>query len=360
MGSTPLIAFDVGSFYYLPQYLPVLRELEARGLQPVCVFYNDAQIGELQREVVEREGLSVQWCDSREQGLDWYRQQRPSWVVYGNHHRGYTDLAEGSRSAMLYHGIGVKACYYDAELAQADVRFVEGPFRLAELQRRFPDARFVDTGFAKLDPLLGDGSAQGLNLAELGLDPARPTVLYAPTYYPSSIELLPMDWPQRLPGTNVLIKAHFFSMVGADYAAQRARLARWAKLPNVHVASTSEYNLLPFMASADVMVSEASSALFEFAALDKPVIWCDFYKLRWSYRGPLAFRHRRRMDKTIEAYRDVGVHVGDPGRLIDCINGELVAPGRLAAQRRRCTEQLIGRTDGAASRRIVDHLLGQG
>src|SRR3546814_4194307 len=93
------------------------------------------------------------------------------------------------------------------------------------------------------------------------------------------------------------------------------------------------------MGSADLMISEASSALFEFAALDKPIVWCDFLKLRWSYRGPLRFRYRRRMDTTIDTYRNVGVHVPKAGELSASIRAELQQPQRRASERRRSEEQ---------------------
>lgn len=45
----------------------------------------------------------------------------------------------------------------------------------------------MDTGYAKLDPLINNESL-GFSCEQLGLDSKKPTVLYAPTFYPSSIE----------------------------------------------------------------------------------------------------------------------------------------------------------------------------
>jgi hypothetical protein len=352
------IAFDVGSFYYLPQYLPVYDELRARGVDCSFVFYDDPVYGELLRDIVARERLPARWCADRDASLQHYRELQPRWVVFGNHSAIVKALPDGTRTALLYHGIGIKRCYYDAELADLDLRFVEGPFRLAELQRRHPRAQFFDSGFAKLDPLLRDpANRPRLDLDALGLRAERPTVLYAPTYYPSSIERLPDDWPAQLGDLNLLIKPHFFTLTGEAYGAQRRKLQAWAAHDNAHVAGLADYSLLPYMGSADLLVSEASSALFEFAALDKPIVWCDFLKLRWSYRGPLRFRYRRRMDTTIDAWRNVGVHVARPAALSAAIRGELRQPQRRAAERRTCTEQLIGNTDGRASLRIADRLL---
>lgn len=42
-----------------------------------------------------------------------------------------------------------------------DVRFVEGQYRLKRLQGMFPDKTFIDTGYAKLDPII-QGPSLGL------------------------------------------------------------------------------------------------------------------------------------------------------------------------------------------------------
>lgn len=356
--SVARICFDVGSFYYLPQYLPVYDELRARGVECSFVFYDDPVYGVLLRGIVEREQLPAVWCANRDASLRHYQQLQADWIVFGNHYASLAALPASTRSALLYHGIGIKRCYYDHELADMDLRFVEGPFRLAELQRRHPQSSFYDSGFAKLDPLLREpATAPKVDLNTVGLQTQRPTILYAPTFYPSSIECLPDDWPAQLADFNLLIKPHFFTLTGAQYVAQRRKLARWQRYANVHVADLAAYSLLPYMSSADLMISEASSALFEFAALDKPIVWCDFLKLRWSYRGPLRFRYQRRMDDTINTYRNVGVHVAKAGDVSTTIRSELQQPQRRASERQQCTAQLIGVTDGRASLRIADRLL---
>src|SRR3546814_19117185 len=78
----------------------------------------------------------------REVSLRHYRQLKPDWIIFGNHYASLDELPTTTRSALLYHGIGIKSCYYDRELADMDLRFVEGPFRLAELQRRHPQSQF--------------------------------------------------------------------------------------------------------------------------------------------------------------------------------------------------------------------------
>ena len=345
---TTRILFDAQHLYYLPQFIPVYEALAARGASCGFVLHRQAQALD-QLEQVLREAPWPARLVAPEELPALYAAERPDWIVFGNHCRFRGELPEGTRTALLYHGIGVKACYYEPRLAEMDLRFVEGPYRLRELQRRYPQARFADVGFPKLDPLLPAAPRPA---------GGRPVLLYAPTFYPSSIELMPEDWPEAFPDCDILLKPHFFSMTMPAYRRQRARLeALAARYDHVSLAGAADYSLLPYMARADLLISEASSALFEFAALDRPVVWLDFFKLRWTYRGPLRFRFNRRMDRTILQYADVAAHVDSPKALARVVRGELERPERLAEARARTTVELIGPVDGQASRRIAELLL---
>jgi len=106
-----------------------------------------------------------------------------------------------------------------------------------------------------------------------------------------------------------------------------------------------------------LLISDASTALFEFAALNKPVIWCDFLKLRWSYRGIFAWRFRKRMDQDIQRYSDIALHVSRYADLLLSVEQQLANPAQYEPQRLRYGEQLLGRLDGQVSSRIVNSIL---
>lgn len=345
------VVFDVAHLYYLPQFTPVLEVLQRRGVDCECVFYSADDAATAGRNAARVVGSQLE-------AARYYAQRVPDWVVFGNDYDQLANLAPSSRTALLYHGIGLKECYYDPELMEMDVRFVEGEHRLQQLQQRYPRAKLVNSGFAKLDPLFNGGlPSRAELLLSLGLDPARQTVLYAPTYYPSSIETLPDDWPQALDEFNLLIKPHQFTFTKPGYSAQRNKLTTWAASPNVHLAGPDTYSIIPLMACADILVSEASSTMFEFAALDRPIVWCDFYKLRWSYRGLMKFRFSQRMDGSLDPFRDIAAHASRPGDLAQVIRSELQHPERHSAQRRRYVDELVGNADGHAGERIADYLM---
>ncbi|MDT8419556.1 MAG: CDP-glycerol glycerophosphotransferase family protein [Desulfuromonadales bacterium] len=354
-----LILFDVQEFYYLPQYLPVVRVLRERGCECRLVVYRNSDFHELYQQAIAAEDVPVEWVADSDEALVCYLRQKADWVVFGNRFARVEQLHKVSRSAQLGHGVGPKRSYYTKSSLPMTVRFVEGEGRYALIRQMYPGDNFVKTGFAKLDRAFR-GEEPGFDLAANGLDPSRKTILYAPTFYPSSLECFPDRFPEDLPDCNIIIKPHFFSLVKKRYARQRRKLELWQKYPHVYLAGMAEQSLVPFMVTADLLISEASSALFEFAALDKPIVWCDFLKLRWTYRGPLRYRFDRRMDPDILNYRDLGAHAARYRELPRVVAGQLAEPGMFAEKRREYSDALVGTTDGRAAERIAAYLMEHG
>ncbi|MEM7208251.1 MAG: CDP-glycerol glycerophosphotransferase family protein [Pseudomonadota bacterium] len=300
--------------------------------------------------------LPIATVKSSEEALTHFLNSPPDWIVFG---KGFTHLAgipDGTKTAMVNHGAGIKVAGYRDHYNQMDVRFVEGPHHLEALRAEYPDRNFVLTGFSKLDPIIR-GEQSPLNLAQCGLDPDKPVVLYAPTFYPSSIELMPIDLPMQLAELNLVVKPHYFTHAKKKYRRQRKFLESWNREANVYVAPVKDYSLLPYLASASVLVSEASTTLFEAAVVDVPIVWCDFVKLRWSYRGPFRYRYLRRLDPRMKKYYDIAEHVAEPGDVVAAIKRQLADRQLYAAKRKAYGEELLGPCDGQASQRIADYLL---
>ena len=357
----PNLYFDVPHLYYLPQFLPIYHELKKRGIEPHFLFYKDIDGEELLkilRNVASDENLSVDWVNNLEEGLAFYKQKTPDWIIFGNAYKFFDQLPSQIKTAMVNHGAGIKSAGHDISMLRFNIRFAEGPYQLAQLQKNYPQGNFIDVGFSKLDPIFNPQiPTPTLDKKALRLDEGKPTLLYAPTFYPSSIELFPDDWPQQFNEFNLVVKPHFFTYTKEKYKAQRRKLTLWEKSANVYVASVDEYNLLPFFSTADLLISDASTALFEFAALNKPVIWCDFLKLRWSYRGIFAYRFRRRMDQDIQKYADIALHVSNYRNLLSSVKQQLTSPSEYEPKRLEYSEQLLGRLDGQVSVRIVNNIL---
>ncbi|AEP28202.1 CDP-glycerol glycerophosphotransferase family protein [Brumicola nitratireducens] len=352
------VHFDLLHLYYLPQFLPVAQVLSSRGTKVRFVIYDGNDVVEITKKALDAEGFDYVVVSDEKQALEYYVGRNPNWIIFGKSpSSNYTVLKETPvKIAFMQHGIGPKSCYYSSSEFPFDVRFVEGDTRKQRLQEMFPDSNFVDVGYAKLDPLFNNEKEQ-ISLLSLGLDPSKKTLLYAPTFYPSSIECFSKNWPQELSNYNLIIKPHFFSLTKLKYAKQRAILEAWSAYENVYLCSLDCYSLLPFMKISDVLLSEASSTIFEFAAIDKPVVWCDFYHIRWSYRGLFKFRFAKRIDKDISLFEQLCDRAKSPSEVLSKVNYCLANKDEKSALREEITLSMAGKTDGKCSERIVNFLL---
>lgn len=345
--------FDTPNVYYLPQYFPVALELQKRGHQCVFMLYGCFGVGKDKLPVeFQEKALNA---TSRTDALKSYQSHKPDWIFFGNAFDFLDELAPQTKTVQMGHGIGPKPSYYRKSSTPMTVRFMEGDLRLKKVQEMFPDGNFVQTGFSKLDPIF-NGTSEGIDLSAVGLDPQKKTLLYAPTFYPSSIGKMSKSFPADFKEYNVLIKAHSIIYQQKKYKAERKLLQKWAAFDNVLVADASEYSLLPFMKDADLLISEASSTLFEFAALARPVVICDFLKLRWSYRGPFKYRYERRFGQDNVIYNDLGAHARNYRELKRVVEFQLNHIADYAEARERYTREHVGPTDGKASMRIANYL----
>lgn len=355
------VFFDLPQLYYLTQYWPVCEALRERGVRCHFVAYHAGnRANGTGRHTLERLGVPFTWVSSPQQASELYRQCEPDWVVFGQVFAHLDQLASRTRSAQLYHGIGMKSDIYSAGLYEMDVRFTEGPHYTRVHRTHAPRARLIEVGYAKLDPLFWPNHRQAkLKPGAIGLQPGRPTLMYAPSFFPSSIGAMPDNWPRDFADCNLIIKAHEYSHTGARsyYRAQRRKLARWAQEPNVHLVAAEQFDPIPYMTVSDVLISEASSVLFEFAAMDRPVVWCDFLALRWTYRGPFRHRLAERLDSSILPYADIAAHARSYQEMVGIVREQIAVGGEGCARRRTYTAELLGPTDGRTGERIAQFLL---
>lgn len=349
------IAFDTVNVYYLPQFIPIADELAKRGHQVMLVCYSNKNDANKFEQVLSSLAYEYVWVNDEKAARDLYLKTTPDWIFFGNAFSYLDDIHKHSKTAQLGHGVGPKPSYYHKSCTPMTVRFIEGKARLAKIQELYPNDVFIQVGFSKLDPLFNQTEA-GLDFARLGLDKNKPTLLFAPTFNPSSLERFPDDWPAQFSDFNVLIKPHTFTYTRESYKNQRKKLQKWAQFDNAYVATEVDISLLPFMRDADILISEASSTLFEFAALSKPVIVCNFFKLKWSYRGIFKYRFKKRFGKDNVIYQNIGIHINRFSELREAVTKQLNDDSLFAKERKEYTENHVGPTDGNSSVRIVDYI----
>ena len=165
---------------------------------------------------------------------------------------------------------------------------------------------------------------------------------------------------------NLIIKLHMWVYYlehwgGFNFGAQMKLAERLnAQYEHVRLLPPEQYNIVPYLEAADVLVSEASSTLYEMMALDKPVIVNRFYKLRLSHR---LFRNRlfrKRLDaKMNDDTRATCYELNSPRQLGERL-AEALSPDDPFAEARATTKrEMLGPLDGQSSMRIRDILLAR-
>jgi len=183
----------------------------------------------------------------------------------------------------MFHGVGGKYGF-DAptesmrpwdRLFFVNRRRLENFVKAGAIDADSPAIRLI--GMPKVDCLVDGSLDRDAVLAALRLDPARPTVLYAPTWSPaSSLNSIGEALVRRLAAQpiNLIVKLHDRSRDlrphysgGIDWMA---RLRPLLATGNAHLAH--EADICPYLAAADVMIADHSSAAFEYLLRDRPIV----------------------------------------------------------------------------------------
>jgi CDP-glycerol glycerophosphotransferase (TagB/SpsB family) len=175
------------------------------------------------------------------------------------------------------HGTGIKNIVYRNLRAHKQTRyqiFVEGDYRADGIRQA--GVQGISTvhkvGLPKLDPLFWpDYPSRATILQRLGLDPGKPTVLFAPTYKPTCIDIVREQILQQTRDYNLIIKLHHYSWRGKYAPHWHHTLYERAVTQYAHAVliPVDDYNILPYLYAADTLISEASSTMFDFLALNK-------------------------------------------------------------------------------------------
>ncbi|RXQ94473.1 hypothetical protein EO244_09325 [Ancylomarina salipaludis] len=357
MPTTKIFAvFYTEQIYYLPQFLPVANELQKRNLKYLFVFKESAK-----RDIFNQNEDIINICKKEsipyQIGTKGLENTEIEYLISGNSLPS-TDISY-KKSVFIAHGIGTKTGNFSEDKNIYDIRFVEGEFRLKKLKELYPQSKTLlnNVGFSKLDSVLALTEKEIINLKkEYGLDPKKKTILYAPTFYPSSIENMGNKFPEEFSDYNIIVKAHHYTYLRKRYKAQRKKLNKWKKYSNVYFAEFEDYNISPFYAISDILISDESSVVFEFAALDKPVILNRFIKLRLSYRLFGKHKLKKRMESSMDQFRNIGENVNKYKDLKKVVDTEIQNPERYKARRAECTYEIIGPVDGKVSVRMVNIL----
>lgn len=266
---------------------------------------------------------------------------------------------------MIYHGIGVKPSYWRDNNKRLDVRFVEGQYRIDQLRKHGVDTDLVLTGYIKLDSLFNKNYNYYREKEELlGLNKSKKTILYAPTFYPSSLEKLGLSLGEITLGYNLIIKPHMWtyyldSFGGISLKGQRNLIFKLIdQFDHVRLLEPAEYDVTPYYKISDLLLTDASSTIYEMIALSKPVVVNRFYHLKLSHRIFQKRLYKRRLDKKMNDEVEKFCFLADNVKQLPLtIENALNQNNKNTALMKEYQKKMLYKLDGSASIRARDEIL---
>ena len=204
----------------------------------------------------------------------------------------WLSLPRGTRRVQMFHGVAGKYTnVYDTPEQSARIwdrlffinqRRLRNFVRSGALDANSTAARLV--GMPKVDCLVDGSLSRNEVLEKLGIDPDRKVVLYAPTWSAhSSLVTMGAELVEGLvaAGYAVIVKLHDRShdpqhanSGGVNWVERLGQLLRDS---GGHLAMSSDS--CPYLAAADVMITDHSSVGFEYLLLDRPLVRIEVPKL---------------------------------------------------------------------------------
>jgi hypothetical protein len=268
----------------------------------------------------------------------------------------WATLPRGTRRVQVFHGVAGKYGFDtpDQSMLGWDRYFFANERRLRNfvasgaLAPDSPAIRLV--GLPKVDCLVDGSLRREAVLESHGLDPERPTVLYAPTWSPaSSLNALGTELVSalgRMP-VNVLVKLHDRSR---DLRRRYSGGVDWVRrlrtlLPAGRGALSLGHDISPLLAAADVLVTDHSSAGFEYLLRDRPVV-----RIHRPQLIQLARIHREYVALLASASQSVS----DVPETLAAVERGLADPGSGSMDRQRVAAELFYRPGGATARSVSE------
>ena len=270
-------------------------------------------------------------------------------ILYPDYHIRYFRDLPGVKHVQVFHGTSDKVYDYHRSVLEYDLFLIAGEdayerYRKKGLLKR---GTGVLVGYPKLDRVFRGELKRDDELARLGLDPGRKTVLYAPTWVDKAFNSSWKRFRKALadkpsPEMNLIIKLH--PNIKRYRPNEVEDLKRSIRYDRGTLLFDEAADIVPFMAASDLLVGDVSAVMREYLAFGKPMVFLSC-KPTWMWRG----------DK--KRLWDCGEVVTDPSKTWEVIFRVLENPGKYAPRIKRHLERTFFDTRGSAALRVKREVL---
>jgi len=344
------IQFYVAYPYYFPHFLPIGKVFSKKGHEVIYIL-SSKQNSQNMEEIAKENRLNYLF------GEEFLFDKQADVIFFANPYEKAKEL--NALTVFLEHGIGAKSTSFFSSIEYFDVYIAEGIQKYNRVKNLYPqyEDKLALVGFSKFDEIVNFTEEQKDKLfKKYGLNKKKKTILYAPTFFPSSIEKMADDFPNEFNEYNIWVKPHYLTYERKKYKNHLKKFKIWEQYQNCTILPLSEYSLIPFLATSNVMISDESSAMFEFASLNKPVVSNQYFKLRWSYYL-MPWKLTKRIDQSKEKYRNILDRANSYKETLKYTKEALKNPSKLESKRLEFSKEISGEIDGKVSERIYETIV---
>lgn len=176
--------------------------------------------------------------------------------------------------AEIFHGYAAEKKDHWVIRRYLDMYLTQGPFftkPFEKLAKQYKDFEVVETGWPRQDWIFSNlHTFDGYKNDLLDQYKKSKIVLYAPTFSPSltSLPFIKNDLKKLAEDKDVIILLKFHPLTKQEWVEEYKQLAKETE----NILWIDDQNISKYILASDVMISDTSSAVYEFLLLDKPVI----------------------------------------------------------------------------------------
>jgi hypothetical protein len=282
---------------------------------------------------------------------------RPKVLVLADaHYHLFRERLPGAIIIWVRHGFSDKNyvgnCIAGCDFACVSSTWVRDEYMRMGMQ---PRIGYWVTGFVPMDKVFARGKHVDPPLLPEDFSQGKATLLYAPTWndHLSSAEVLGDRWldtlARTMPGMNVIIKPHpHIPTLFPQWMAMWRAAARSNR--QIVLIEDGNANIYEYLRSADILLSDASSVIFYFLALNRPIILVN---------NPQRFKEQTYFNPAGHEWqwRDMGIEIESGDELMDAIQRCVRFPAEFSRQRTLYRKRMFGNLlDGRAAERIANRI----
>ncbi len=339
----------------------IFEELKKRGIEKV-VFCPDEY-----RYFPDREGNKyVSVAPGKAEAELAVKLAPDVWIT--DHTNRLTHAAKKALWVQTFHSVCFKKYTFHPLTLQYDLLLLPGEYYRQEFIKRLGfsenDERLKVVGWPRVDDLLQGRHNREQILNNLGLNPGRQTVMYAPTWggyekdmsswgnnlfarwFGRDIEIFELLCSQiEKMGLNFIVKTHHLS-VWSDNEEVKQIARKHGVVWVTPEMSDFQIDPNPYLWATDVLISDMSGIIMDYMVLDRPIIFID-------------------PDETIDAWREcsippnfrAGEIVQTPEQLLAVIEDSIKHPDKYKPARQNVLSRIYCSLDGKASQRAAKAIL---